>query len=93
MSGPKDLPCIGSRRWVAWMLVRLAHRFYDPEYQESITITDEHGQVGQFVIVGDEYGCGVSSFSGPDACGFDPDMWEFGCCDIVWDEIDAEGVR
>jgi len=72
---------IGSRRWIAWKLVQLAHRIYDAEYHERITITDEHGRVGEFVIVADLYGCGVSSYSGP---------WKIGDCKIAWEEFTPE---
>lgn len=71
------------REWVAWKLVRLAHRLHNPEDHECITITDEHGQVGIFEIVGNNYGCGVSSYTGPDECD---GVFEFGCCDVTWEQ-------
>lgn len=81
-----------ARQWIAWKLVRLARRIHDTEFYERIVITDEHGQVGEFVIVADQYGCGVSSFSGPDQRESDPDKWEFGCCDVVWEEFTPDWI-
>jgi hypothetical protein len=79
---------VGNRRWIAWKLVQLAHRICDTEYYERIVITDEHDQVGEFVIVGDAYGCGVTSYSGlPVRSSLDPDTWKFGSCDLVWEEF------
>ena len=72
---------LGLRRWLAWRIVQVARRICDTEFEERITITDEHGQVGEFVVVGDEYGCGISSYCGPYARG---KVFQFGACDVEW---------
>lgn len=77
------------RQWIAWKLVRLSHRIYDTTFYEHIVITDEHGQVGEFVIVADAYHGGVSSYSSPDPRGAYPDLYEFGCCNVIWEEVSA----
>ncbi|QBI99776.1 hypothetical protein SEA_THREERNGTARJAY_148 [Mycobacterium phage ThreeRngTarjay] len=59
------IPRIGSRRWIAWKLVQLAHRIYDAEYYERIYVTDLAGQeVVEAVVIGDPYGCGIFGTSG-----------------------------
>ncbi|AEJ94057.1 hypothetical protein SEA_ERICMILLARD_146 [Mycobacterium phage EricMillard] len=60
------IPHIGSRRWIAWKLVQLAARIYDAEYYERIHVTDALGrEIFEAVIVGDSYGCGISSATAP----------------------------
>lgn len=60
------MPRIGSRRWIAWKLVQLAHRFYDAEYDEVCAVYDKQGQlISRWDIVGSEYGSGVSSQFAP----------------------------
>lgn len=61
-------PRIGSRRWIAWKLVQLAHRVFDAEYYERIVIHDPEGdELIEFVINADLYGGGVSSQTGWDS--------------------------
>src|SRR5690606_19887839 len=56
---------LGVRRWIAWKLVRLAARIYDPEHYERVWVEDPHGRtVFEAVIVADVYGCGLSSVLG-----------------------------
>jgi hypothetical protein len=61
MSDPPDMPRIGSKRWIAWKLVQVAHRFYNAEYYERIAIKDPDGDVAiEWVVNADLYGGGVS---------------------------------
>ncbi|WPH57721.1 hypothetical protein [Mycobacterium phage WXIN] len=65
MRQPYQEPRIGNRRWIAWKLVQLAWRVYNPEYCQRIHITRPDGrQVFEAVIVADLYGNGVSSTIG-----------------------------
>lgn len=67
---PLELPRIGSRRWIAWKLVQLAHRIFDAEYYETITVTDSNGEeVVEFLIVSDLWGNGVSMQTGSTTFG------------------------
>lgn len=67
---PLVMPRIGSRRWIAWKLVQLAHRIYDATYYEQIIICGPTGKpITEFTINADEYGGGVSICDGPDAFG------------------------
>lgn len=64
------VPKFGSRRWIAWKLVRIARRIYDAEYDERIIVTDPHGEeLTVFEVVGDMYSCGISSQSGATTLG------------------------
>jgi hypothetical protein len=64
------MPRVGSRRWIAWKLVQLAHRVYDAEYYEQITITGPDGEdLVEFVINADLYGGGVSMMTGHENFG------------------------
>lgn len=70
-SAPLDLlPRIGSRRWIAWKLVQLAHRIFNAEYHERIVVSGPDGEdIIEFVINGDLYGGGVSMQYGHDTFG------------------------
>ncbi|AID58880.1 hypothetical protein PBI_GAIA_61 [Mycobacterium phage Gaia] len=53
---------LGPRRWIAWKLVQLAYRIYDAERYERIYVNDPDGNlVFEAVVIGDLYGCGISS--------------------------------
>lgn len=52
------------RQWLAWRLVRIAHRIHDAEYTETITMVTPSGAHNRINVVGDEYGCGIRSTSG-----------------------------
>lgn len=61
--------CFGTpmplRQWVAWKLVRLAHRLHNPEHEESIIIRDPEGEIAvEFGIISDDYACGISAQMG-----------------------------
>lgn len=61
-------PRVGSRRWIAWMLVRLAAKLDYTEHEQSIVLTtpaDE--EVARFNVIADAYGCGI--VSGPNQLG------------------------
>lgn len=70
-SAPLDgMPRVGSRRWIAWKLVQLAHRVFDAEFYERIVISGPDGEdIIEFEIVADLYGGGVSSQFGCDTFG------------------------
>lgn len=56
-------PRFPNRRWIAWKLVRLAHRIYDAEIYERIWIEDANGSLlFDAEICSDLYGDGVSTF-------------------------------
>ncbi|SKU64611.1 Uncharacterised protein [Mycobacteroides abscessus subsp. abscessus] len=55
---------LGVRRWIAWRLVQLARLLYDAEWREFISIETPDGKHLRIDVVGDEYGCGISSTSG-----------------------------
>lgn len=72
---------IGSRRWIAWKLVQLAHRIYDASFYERITIKHKSGEVVcEIDVQSDMYGAGVMSMFGS----------EFGDYEIEWDEFKPE---
>ena len=52
---------ISGRRWIAWKLVRLAHRIHDADYRQVVRLpgTERH-----LMIEGSEYGHGVTSSRG-----------------------------
>lgn len=55
---------LGPRRWIAWKLVQLASRIYQAEYEQTITVTPPQGHEIEIHVIGDLYGCGISSTSG-----------------------------
>lgn len=76
------------RRWVAWKLVQLAWHIFMPEREESIRIIDAAGRtVAEWEIVGDVYGCGISSQIVTDEL---PDGWTIET--DPWDEFHANSV-
>ena len=52
---------LGMRRWLAWMLVRLAEKLWFSQYEEEIIIEQGHTEVARVSITGDYYGSDVSS--------------------------------
>lgn len=88
MSGP-DLTL---RRRLAWWLVRIAYKLYIPEYEQTIRIDSPSGNTYTFTILGDVYGCGISSIAGlswqRDESGADvaeAEGWTF-----TWTEADED---
>lgn len=86
------------RQWLAWRLVRIAHRLYDPEWYQCINITTATGRELRINIIGDDYGCGISSTSeihwrpeAGGACFAEEDGWRFTWPEEVrWDEYDRQ---
>lgn len=60
---------MGPRKWLAWKLVGLAYRLHPSEWVESFEIQPPTGNPISIHIVGDDYGCGVTSLAGL--------QWEF----------------
>lgn len=52
------------RPWIAWKLVQLAHRVHNAEFSQTITIQPPTPGALVIEIIGDAYGCGISSTSG-----------------------------
>ena len=52
------------RKWLAWKLVQLAHRLHDPEWVETLEINTKGGSQLRINVLGDEYGCGITSMNG-----------------------------
>ncbi|QDM57969.1 hypothetical protein SEA_NIHILNOMEN_154 [Mycobacterium phage NihilNomen] len=76
------IPRIGSRRWIAWKLVQLAARIYDAEYYERLLIASGDEELLEIFIIGDLYGCGISSTHGLNPGG----TRELPNCTIHWDD-------
>ncbi|QRY51705.1 hypothetical protein [Mycolicibacterium septicum] len=66
MKQPYQEPRIGNRRWIAWKLVQIAYRIYNPTFYQRIHIEDPAGlTLFEAVIAGDLYGSGIESEYGP----------------------------
>ncbi|MDP7721809.1 hypothetical protein [Mycobacterium sp. TY814] len=52
------------RQWLAWKLVQIAHRLHAAEYQETVQITSDGRHVCTISVIGDQYGCGITSMAG-----------------------------
>jgi hypothetical protein len=52
------------RKWLAYRLVRLAHRLHNPDWVDHIGIETSSGRAIDINVIGDEYGRGISSTSG-----------------------------
>lgn len=50
------------RAWLAWRLVRLAHRLNDTTYQETVVVSRDGQKLAEITITGDDYGCGLFSY-------------------------------
>jgi hypothetical protein len=62
MREPYQDPKPFNRRWIAWKLVQLAWRIYDPDYYERIWIEGPGGElIFDAEICSDLYGSGVST--------------------------------
>lgn len=64
---------IGIRQWIAWKLVRIAHKLYDATYWEVIKSPDGFTNI---LIEANEYGGGVSACSNVFCCESPPDKLE-----------------
>lgn len=81
-----NMPKVGSRRWIAWKLVQLAAKLYDAEYTEHIMIHPSVGKSLDITIIGDSYGCGISSIDGPGSSTRYLNVWEYPGVTIEWIE-------
>lgn len=84
MSSIDDSLRPGTRRWIAWKLVQLAHRIYDATFYERITVAGPDGPEIEIDIAADMYGGGVMSSYGHD---------RFGDYQLTWDEFTPEWLN
>lgn len=65
MREPYQDPKFPNRRWIAWKLVQLAWRIYNPDYYERIYVLGPDGELlFDAEISADLYSCGVSMLFG-----------------------------
>lgn len=77
---------MGFRKWLAWMLQRLAAKVYYAEWEETITLRPPSGADMTIHVTGDEYGCGIGSTSGIFWDGKEPMTADVGGFQLVWSE-------
>lgn len=64
-------------RRIAYRLTQLSYRLYDPTFEQHISIRDSEGYlVKSWVIIADEWACGIDSSTGPDTLHGDFDITE-----------------
>jgi hypothetical protein len=79
-----------SRRWIAHQLVRLAYRFYNPNFGEIITVSTPDGYEFHIEAEGSDYGGGFHCTRGiPWKYGSNGDYAELDGLKFTWRELES----